>query len=228
MLKRVFSLIMAIALVLSMSSGFAKACSPNALMTGSFEFDGETYTYRYREVDGQVVYAEIGEDVIEKKENVIYVNGIEVASYTETMVSPSSLTDAPSAEEPMAARTGWIWTENGNPADYETTAYDTKVINISLKQTLGTIAVATLATIIVGILPISKIASVVAGSVIGGLGSGFAAYFSSTTLYCKETIYKNKYIGISYDKKVHQKYYYDSELTDAVPDSEKTLYASWG
>ena len=101
-------------------------------------------------------------------------------------------------------------------------------INISLKQTLGTIAVATLATIIVGILPISKIASVVAGSVIGGLGSGFAAYFSSTTLYCKETIYKNKYIGISYDKKVHQKYYYDSELTDAVPDSEKTLYASWG
>ena len=41
MFKRMFSLFMSIVLVMSMSTGFAKAYNQEDLMTGSFEFDGE-------------------------------------------------------------------------------------------------------------------------------------------------------------------------------------------
>ena len=52
--------------------------------------------------------------------------------------------------------------------------------------------------------------------------------FSSKSLYCLERTYKNKYIGLSYAKMVKQEYYYDSDCTDAVPNSNKTIYGSWG
>lgn len=228
MFKRMFSLFMSIVLVLSMSTGLAKAYSPKDLMTGSVEYNGETYTYRYREVDGQVVYAEIEADVIEKKENVIYVNGIKVASYTEVSLPAFSSKDKLSMEDTVVARSGWIWTENGNPDDYQTVAYDTKQRNISLEKEIGSIAIGTLAIIIAVVLPIPAVASQVAASIIASVEASFVAYYGSKMIYCKETIYKNKYIGISYAKMVNQKYYYDSGLTDEVPNSEKTIYGSWG
>ena len=102
------------------------------------------------------------------------------------------------------------------------------VSNISLEKTIGTIAVGTLAAIIIVFLPISGAATAVASSIINGVTAGFAAYYSSKTIYCYETIYKNKYLGINYAKMVNQKFYYDSDLTDEVPNSEKTIYGSWG
>ena len=228
MFKRMFSLFMSIVLVMSMSTGFAKAYNQEDLMTGSFEFDGEIYTYKYREADGQVVYAEIGEDVIEREGNVIYVNGLKVASYTDTPIVTSSSKGLLSIENSVTPRSGWMWTESGNRSDYQTVAYDTNLRNISLEKTIGTIAVGTLAAIIIVFLPISGAATAVASSIINGVTAGFAAYYSSKTIYCYETIYKKKYLGINYAKMVNQKFYYDSDLTDEVPNSEKTIYGSWG
>ena len=130
MFKRMFSLFMSIVLVMSMSTGFAKAYNQEDLMTGSFEFDGEIYTYKYREADGQVVYAEIGEDVIEREGNVIYVNGLKVASYTDTPIVTSSSKGLLSIENSVTPRSGWMWTESGNRSDYQTVAYDTNLRNI--------------------------------------------------------------------------------------------------
>lgn len=77
-------------------------------------------------------------------------------------------------------------------------------------------------------LPIPGLAQAVASSIISGVTSGYGAYASAKQLYCYETVYKNNYLGISYAKMINQKYYYDSDLEDMVPNSEKNIFGSWG
>lgn len=228
MIRKFVSLFMALSLILTMTTGFAGAYDSPELMSGSFEFGGVTYPYKYREENGEIVYAEVGSDIIERKGNEIFVNDIKVASYTEISLSPSSVPAHLELNSIVQPRTGWMWSETGNPSDYESTAYDTVLRDIALEKTLGALTVGSLAAVIVLFLPIPTLAKEIADIAISYATGVLTAYLSSKSLYCLERTYKNKYIGLSYAKMVKQEYYYDSDCTDAVPNSNKTIYGSWG
>ena len=96
-----------------------------------------------------------------------------------------------------------------------------------MKKAIAGIAIGTLAALLVAFLPIEAVAIQIAQKVIEGATGIYATYQTSKSLYCLETVYKHKYLGISYAKKVNQKFYYDSELTAMVPGGEKTIYGFW-
>lgn len=210
-------MILALSLTVAMLPAHAMAANNQELLSSSFQLNGETIPYRYREKDGAVVYVEVGNDVIEDINSEIFVNGIKVASYTVTRYN--------NIENAISPRTSWFWSDSGNRSDY---IYDSTYIrDIALERTLAVIGVGTLAAILLLFLPLKPITLAVADKIIAGLTAGFSVYASSKHLYSVEDTYAHKYISLSYAKMIDYTYFYDEDLTDEAPDSAKTLYGSW-
>lgn len=192
------------------------------MQKSSINVRGKEIPYVYIKKGNEIAYAEIEGNVITKKDNKIFVNGIKVATCNTTVRHVKN-------EAVGMSRTGWMWTDNGNQSDYEN-SFDTKERNIALEKTLATFSIATLALVIVAVFPSGFMeveqAKGLANIIISGVSGAYIAYANATSFYCVERHYKHKYIP--YSKMVKARFYYDRQYRDEVPNSGTVRFGSWG
>lgn len=221
MFKKMISYILVLAFAVAIVPAYAQNSTSQDVcqnfMVETFQLDGETVSVRYQEKDGIITYAEVGNDIIENINNEIFVNGIKVATYS-VEISGSTIELAP--------RTGWFYSETpssvGDYTDYEGAISR----NITLEREIASIAVGTLAAVILVFLHLPTKAAGVAAAVIAGVVGIFSAYATSEQIYSIEETYNHDYLP--YNKMTNFTYYYDSANNDEIPNSAETLYAWWG
>lgn len=223
MKKRLTAFLLSLALVFIAFPGNVYAQGASPLQTNTITLENETFTYNYRVENDMVVYVEIDDHIIERIDNIIYVDGNKAA--TISVISSSSKLPSMNNNSTMP-RSGWIWSENGNDSLY--TYYGERTVDVALEAAYAVSTVATLAGIIVTFLPINYLAqqaAVVTIDFVSGLATG---YLYNNHLYYHEVTYRHAYLGLSYAKKLDISLNLERDLSKPIPWADYTIYGSWG
>lgn len=180
---------------------------------------GEATIVSYHLEDGAITYAEFGDDDIVYIGEDIWVNGTLAATITS---DDSDLEHIPT---PYGSWTSQSTPAYGSPSDYNVYTQTIKR-NLSLTATIATIGVGSLVAILVPYVGIPAAAENIAYQVITFVTGAFSAYASSRSLYTIEEYY-NHYQLPQFYKMVKHSFYYNSQYTDEVPNSRKTVYQYW-
>lgn len=193
---------------------------------GSFTYNGETINYQYREENGIITYAKVENDVVERIDNDIYLNGEKIASINSYTVTLDENADETVVLDDVQPYTGWVWSEKGDSGDYVVPG-TAKLHDIALEKTIKATTLSTMTSIVLVLLPVPSVAKEVANCIITGITGAYVAYQSSKHIYCLEMVRKHKY-NPSFQKMVECTYFYGDDMNDTVPGSNKTLFGWWG
>lgn len=191
--------------------------------TNTFELAGKTIELKYLEEDGKVVYAEFDNHVVERKDNVIYMNGNKIATITTTYTNHVSN----DIERTISPRSSWMWSTIGNDNDYLTT-YTEERSDVYTEISYRLMDLSTFISIIIMIVPINELSRQLAQTILDFVTTVAVQYLSSKHLYYIQKTYPHRYLGLSYAKKVNLRFFLDSERTYEIPNTESTTYGSWG
>lgn len=157
-----------------------------------------------------------------KKKIKRILSAVLVFSIMICSVAPSYAMET-KVENTIEPRFSWIYSEvPPNGVTFESSYYDIKDGSNKLNQTLGNIALGTLAGYLVSFLKVNVLAQAVAGSIISNLPS---AYSGSDTLYYLCYEYHATGAMKTFYKKCVVYVYYDKNMTDLV--EKVTYYGSY-
>lgn len=185
--------------------------------------DGKPVSIKYRLENNHITYAEIGNDVMSVHENIVYVNGVAIATIDNTTIEHS-----PSSSSIL--RTSWVYTDScpvgASPSDYST-LYSTKNHNITFIEHVIQYSMGAILAVLITIVPFAD--SVKAADVfhnvalmIAGLAAGNITFGNSNNVYATEYIYSG---GIPFTHKNAFTFFSDSARSNVIGST--TCYSFW-
>lgn len=198
----------------------------SAVKESSFTYNDEIINYQYKEENGIITYVKVGNDVVERIDNHIYLNGDEVAIINSHPITLNEDTDEASTLNNIQPCTGWVWSEDGDTSNYSVPG-TAQIHDITLTKTIAATTISAMTAVVIALLPIPGVAQGVANAIITYATGIYVAYQSSKHIYCLEVVRKHIY-NPSFQKMVECTFFYDGDLGDEVPGSNKTLFGWWG
>lgn len=235
-IRKVISIILIVVICLSFAFPALAtnvAVDENGLKKGELLVGERTISYKYKEENGEVVYAEVGNEIIEKVGEEIRVNGEVVATVTTTVLYQSEQAEIDTSmnavlpSEPALPQSGWTWSTQGDDNDFFVTPYEIKKREINLQAELWSITLDGLAVIIEFFLPAPAIVRGIAAAILRAISDELEEYADITVLYSIETTYQHKYLGLSYAKKMNYRYSCNQQFTAEPAGSNTTVYCYW-
>lgn len=217
-MKKFTAIVTAIAMSLTLMTPVF-ASDHTKLKEKTVTLDGETFEIRYREENGQVVYAEVDGSVIERVGDSIYVDGEEMAVITREVLSTGE-------SDGVMPLTGWIRTENcplGTTASEYTKDWGTEKIDIFLKQKITNLTAKTLVGLVAAAIGIEFGAEW--GKTFFFFVDAYMEWEDATHIYSIEHTWHHS--TMSYVARIDCTYYMDEACTVEVDDAAKTIFASW-
>lgn len=224
--KQLISTSLVATMLFTMTSPALALNTTSPAKKGNFTYNDTLINYEYREQNGIITYVKVENDVAERIGNQIYLNGEKIASITSRTINLAESTYEAVALNDVQPCTGWVWSETGNSGDYSVPG-TAEIHDVALEKTIKATTLSAMASIVIIILPISAMAKEVAQKILDGVTGAYIAYQASKHIYCLEMVRKHKY-NPSFQKMVESTFYYDKDLRDQVPGSNKTVFGWWG
>lgn len=216
-MKKLIATFLSIVFAFNLFTPALAASDSNALKVDTISLNGETHTIRYKEENGSLVYAEADGTIIEKIGNEVYADGIKVATITRDVVE--------SPNTPITPRSGWIRQTTcpyGSPSEY-TRDWGIERVNIYLSDAIANLTAAAL------ILAVAAAIGITFGEAWGQAFLDAIIYdfewADSRYIYSLEHTWHHH--TVPYIAKIDCTYYLDSARQNEVPNTAKTIYATW-
>ena len=186
----------------------------------SIILEGKPVNISYKVEDNYISCVKIGENVMNREGDEVFLNGTKIATITTTTVV---------ADDDVKPRTGWIYGDNtcpsgSSPSDYNELV-ETKNHNITLEIEIGKITRDILLGLLVMIVPFAT--EVVGREVFSGIAGiilGHISAFDDGCIYATEMKYKG---GIPYTRKNVFDFYNDAAKGSSSYEGRATCYSSW-
>lgn len=187
--------------------------------TLTLDINNKPVAIDYHVANGIIDSVTINDDVITRKGNEVFCNGVKIATITTT-------TDFASSDiEPY---TSWIYGKNICPSGYSPSDYNklygTKWHNVTFTQAITDCTVTIILGTLIMIVPFEN--EIAAKSVFQMIATSIVAMFQSyagkDTVYAYESIYAG---GMPYTRKNIFEFYGDKKKND--PAGTTTCYSAW-
>lgn len=222
-LIRMFSFLLA-AVMMFTSTPFACAKESANRAIGmenvAITLEGQPVNISYQVKDNYITYVKIGENVVTREDNEVFLNGTKIATITTVSVV---------ADDAIQPRTGWVYggktcPYGASPSDYNELV-ETKNHNITLEIEIEKITRDILIGMLVLIVPFKnevtgrEVFSTVAGIILGHISA-----FDDGCIYATEKKYKG---GIPYTRKNVFNFYNDEAKDSSSYEGMATCYSAW-
>lgn len=220
---RIFSFLLA-AVMMFTSSSFAYEKENTNLADGmenvTITLEGQPVNINYQIEDDYITHVKIGENVMTREGDEVFLNGRKIATITTMTVV---------ADDTIQPRTGWIYgngtcPDGASPSDYNQLV-ETKNHNITFEIEVGKITRDILLGLLVLIVPfVNKATGREVFSGVAGIILGHISAFDDGCIYATENKYKG---GIPYTRKNVFKFYNDEAKDSSSYEGTATCYSSW-